>query len=217
MWTTLADVSVTDAISGSVTASSCSGGSCDFTVTVTDLTTSGSRSMLWRTTDTGRQLVGGAFEGIAMNNCGDYPQSQVAYSNLAVADRSGPVSLTSSSWGKIPGTGYMSGCGTDFVTTGTTITFRNVSLSVIAAGLTSVNTGESCTYSAIPNGGYAPNSYTWTVDGTILSGQNTGVINASFSDGIHAVTVHATDGKGFTASNTIDVDSESEGRRGCER
>jgi hypothetical protein len=86
-----------------------------------------------------------------------------------------------------------------------------------ASGPTSVNTGETCNYSAIPNGGYSPNSYSWTVDGTTLSGQNTGSINASFIDGVHAVTVTATDGQGNTASNTSYVDSESAGQRGCQR
>lgn len=212
----LADVSVGDVISGSITASNCSSGSCDFTVTVTDVTTSVSRSNTFRTTDDALGLAGGALEGWSMNNCGDYPQSQVAYTNLSAADDLGSVTLA---WGKIQGSGYMSGCGTDYVTTapGGTITFRNVSLSVGVSGPTSVNSDVvTCYYSAVPNGGYAPNTYRWTVDGTILSGQNTGAIEASFTDGSHDVTVHATDGQGYTASNTITVNAQS-GGRSCER
>ena len=83
-------------------------------------------------------------------------------------------------------------------------------------GPTSVNSGVSCNFSAIPRGGYDPPGNHWDVDGTILDGQSTGAIDAVFEDGIHAVSVSATDGQGYSAASTIYVNSQTVGR-GCER
>jgi hypothetical protein len=213
--TTLYTVATGHSISGSITSSNCSGGNCDFQVTVTDVTTGGTRQATWNTGDSG-WLLTNALEAYDMNSCDDYPQSQVAYSSITASDRNG--AFTASSWTRWPGSAYMSGCGTDFVSTASSVTFRNVYFSLAISGPISVNTGESCYYSAIPNGGYAPpGNYYWDVDGTILSGQNTGAITAAFTDGVHAVTLGGTDGQGNSTSRTIYVDAESVGHRGCER
>ena len=79
------NISAGDAMYGSVAASSCSGGTCSWTITIRDLTTGGVSTWTATDTDAYQDAIGGAVETHGpFNSCGYFPSGGVTYTNLTL-------------------------------------------------------------------------------------------------------------------------------------
>lgn len=164
-------------------------------MTALDLTSGYATAGYWSAPDDGWLGVGGALETYNLPNCFYYPQSPVRYTNITVTDRFGTV--MPSSWTKTLGPNDTPSCGRDLVSSGSTVTIQENSLSASISGPTSVDTGISCDYSVGAFGGFGGYTYLWSTDGTITDGQGTAAVDVTFgSDGSHSVEVQVTDSQG---------------------
>jgi hypothetical protein len=210
----LQNVNPGDLLYGSVTGSSCSGGSCSWSVFIVDSTTMAATGDIWMSPDNANLAVGGAIETYELsNNCNYYPTQALKFHNISLSNRSGTVSQ---SWSTVNGT-TNAGCARTEVNGSTSVAIMQHVVSGYMIGSLSVNTGNTCTYSAVASGGWGgPYTYSWTVDGTILSGQGTDQITASFTDGNHSVAVEETDSQGVVGGINITVFSQTSGEFTCE-
>jgi len=153
----LADVAVGDVIYGSVVASNCSAGNCEFTVYIQDLTTGVSRSHTWTQPDNAPLATAGVMESNQLNNCGDFPDGPIKFTNVTMADQSGNVTPVLH---KEVGPNNSPSCGADALpaaaTTSTSGAIRIKNFAAYLLGETNVYTGYSCTYAATMYGGWAP-------------------------------------------------------------
>jgi hypothetical protein len=86
----------------------------------------------------------------------------------------------------------------------------NLSPVASISGYNPVNTGINCQYAASVYGGYPGYTYSWSTDGTIVSGQNTSALTVNFgSDGSHFVSVTVTDAQSETASKALNITSQT--------
>jgi PKD domain-containing protein len=91
------------------------------------------------------------------------------------------------------------------------VTVTHAPLAPSISGESNVNTGRNCDYTAGAAGGYPPFTYSWSVDGTIVRGQNTEQITANFgSDGSHFVSVAVTDSHSQHATSNLSVNSSTQ-------
>lgn len=212
---TLTTVSPGDTILGYVSSSNCTGGNCDFAVGVEDPTNSNSSFGYWTTSDDARLAVSGAIETYNLGSCSYYPLRPLTYSSLLLTDRSGSITP---SWATTPGPNNTPSCEFAMANTSTTTTTRENALGGTLSGYTSVNTGISCHYDVTPYGGFGGyGSYSWSVDGTINSGQGTSAVDVTFnSDGSHLVSVEFQDSQSNTYTASEYVTSQSSMEFTCE-
>lgn len=92
------------------------------------------------------------------------------------------------------------------------LTVTHAPLTGSVSGLSNVNTNRNCDYSVGASGGYPPYSgYSWTVDGTIVSGQGTSSVTVNFtSDGNHLVSVDVTDSHSVRTTAALWVTSSTQ-------
>jgi hypothetical protein len=94
--------------------------------------------------------------------------------------------------------------------TSSTATLENQSPQVFISGSNPVNTGINCTYVANGYGGFPGYAFSWSTDGTIVSGQNSASLTVNFSsDGSHFVSVTVTDSQGQQATKNLSVTSQT--------
>lgn len=220
---TLIDVSVGDLLQGSVVASNCTGGNCDFTVTATDVTTSASSSHTWTSIDNASVVTAGAMEAVGLVFCGDYPDGPIKYSNITMADRFGSAFPHLR---KVVGPNNTPSCGADAspnaVTTTTASTIKIKNLLVAILGPTNVYTNETCTYSSSISGGWGKpySSFSWSVDwATITGGQGTTAINVVFpTDDTYTAIFSGHDSLGVSGSAVLGITAQTPTGRvsGCE-
>jgi hypothetical protein len=208
----LLNVNQGDSLYGYADGYSCSGGSCSWTVYVEDVTALAYRSETWTGPDNAWLAVGGAVETAALsNNCALYPTKPVKFHNISLSNRAGTVSQ---SWAT--DSGPVSGCARAEINGSTSVAILENIVAGFIDGPTSVNSGMTCTYTAFPSGGWGgPYSFSWSVDGTILSGQGTNQITASFTDGNHQVSVQETDSQGVVGGINITVSSQTSSEFTC--
>jgi hypothetical protein len=211
---TLISTSAGHSIHGTVTASGCSGGTCTWTIVTQDVTSS--TSTTWTvTSDDGYQT---SYSGVievhgGLTSCGAFPTNALKMTNVAITDASGTIS--SPSWFETLTSGLSPSCGWASVGTSTTASIQQTTLAAFVSGESSVNTGANCNYSASAVGGYGGYTYLWSVDGTIVSGQNTSEITANFTDGTHLVSVLVTDAQSQSTYGNLYVTSQSSLEFGC--
>jgi hypothetical protein len=181
----LLGVSVGDSIHGQITASSCSGGSCNWNIIVYDVTQGSTWTQLNLTgaADDFTNAVSGAIEAHGPTSCLQFPADPIKMTGITLTDQSG---------------------------TGTTVTLENNALQAFISGDQTVNTGNNCTYNANGFGGYPGYTFSWSADGTIVSGQNAASMTVVFnSDGSHLVSVTATDSQGQHYTQGLTVTSQT--------
>lgn len=205
----LVGVSPGDSIYGFVHSSSCSSGSCNWLIKTLDVTT-GSWTQLSVTSgaDDFRSAVASAIEVHGpLNTCFGFPSAPIKTTGISLANSSGAVTP---SWGWV-NYGPSPDCGwAHVVNSSTSVTLTNLSPVAFISGETPVNTGNNCQYDATVYGGLPGYTYSWSTDGTILSGQNTAQITVRFSsDGSHFVSVTVTDALSETAGKTLNVTSQT--------
>ena len=127
---------------------------------------------------------------------------------ITLTDQSGTVS--SPAWASVYHGTPSPDCGWTNIGTSTSATLENNSLAVFISGDNPVNTGNNCEYSANGYGGYLGYTFSWSTDGTIVSGQHAADLTVSFqNDGSHFVYVTVTDAQSQQATRNFAVTSES--------
>jgi hypothetical protein len=118
--TPLTRINAGDSMFGSVIASNCANGDCDWTITVRDVTTGQERVLPVTTTEAHELAVGGAVEVWNNSSCSMYPVQGVFFTNVTLYKNSIPQSPT---WNEFvqsdpPPTPF---CGFDVTSTPTTV------------------------------------------------------------------------------------------------
>jgi hypothetical protein len=109
-------------MAGSVSASNCSGGYCDWTITTTDVTTGGTTTYTVRDTDNYSDGVGGAMEIWNLGSCNQLPPG-VWYTNVSFLDNSGnPVTP---GWNPSYDTSVVPQCGYQATGSGTNVSLTD--------------------------------------------------------------------------------------------
>jgi hypothetical protein len=152
--------------------------------------------------------VSGAIEAHGPTSCLQFPADPIKMTGITLTDQSGTVS--SPAWSLVSYSGLSPNCGWSNIGTSTTVTLENNALQAFISGDQTVNTGNNCTYNANGFGGYPGYTFSWSADGTIVSGQNAASMTVVFnSDGSHLVSVTATDSQGQHYTQGLTVTSQT--------
>jgi hypothetical protein len=139
-------ISTGDAITGTVVATGCSGGSCTWTITAHDATSSQNASYSFTGTDDYVNVYGGAVEPHGLTGCSDLPTNGVNYSSISVSV-SGSGTITPS-WTNTVASGLSPTCMFAVASTSSTVNVYHNPVFTI----TGVLTGEvpSLTWPSVP-------------------------------------------------------------------
>jgi len=119
----IANVQSGHTMAGSVSASNCSLGYCDWTITTTDVTTGASTTYTARDTDNYSDGVGGAMEIWNLTSCNQLPAYGVSYTNVSFVDSWG--SPVTPSWYSYYDTSVVPQCGYQVSWSGTSVTLAD--------------------------------------------------------------------------------------------
>jgi len=204
-------VSPGDHLRGSVIATNCSGGKCDWTITISDLTTSLQISGTLnanvphegQTNDTYNFMHAGAMEAYNISTCDYLPAGPITFSNISVQNESGPITPYFTGVvtpGLSPQCGYYANVGTGPIVLSDSATTKLVA-TVSGPGVMTV--GDTETWSASitsPHIGYPPYTYAWS---GVLSGSGSSISGSPSSTGFLYLTV--TDALGYQSSTQLYV------------
>ena len=209
-------ISAGDQLQTYMSASNCSAGKCDWTISYYNATVGGAGYSMTvsagtptkgQTNDTYTEALGGALEVYGITSCDQLPQGPIRFNTLVLADNYGGIS--SPSW--YPGivSGLTPQCGYGVDTTYTTVTVHDDSTSALHAyisGPTYVVDGGSGTWNSsiasAPHNGTSPYTYSWS---GILSGSSSSVSGVPSGTGYLYLTVHDANGLVSQASQYVTV------------
>lgn len=154
---TAVSVSPGDSVTGSVTSASCSGGTCTWTVALTNVTTSASTSMSFSDSNNYSYSTGGAVEVYGLTGCSNFPAAGIYYSGIKLRNQSAAV--VTPYWTPFSQTSPSPSCGYAVSHSASTARLYH-NYSALSAYVT-LNTGTSV-FTAHPSGGASPPyTYSW--------------------------------------------------------
>jgi hypothetical protein len=159
---TVLSVSTGDSLVGTVTASGCSGGNCDWTIVTKDVTTGGTSTLTVEDVASYTYAVGGSMEVYAIQSCPHFPLSGVFLKGISLYDQSNHQATPS--WTNNVQSGLSPWCGFSVSSTSTTTNLNDdPGPSVFLSGVTTGNPNQLVTITANPSLGITPYYYSWTV------------------------------------------------------
>jgi hypothetical protein len=208
-------VSPGDHLTGHVSASNCSGGKCDWTIAMTNVTTNTSitgtliagNPFGGQTNDTYTFMHAGALEAYNIVTCDYLPAGPIAFSNFSVQNESGSVTpyfTGTASSGITPQCGFYvnSGSATSPIVLADSAT---TSIRALISGPGVITVGDNETWSASissPHVGYPPYTYAWS---GILSGSGSSVSGSPGSSGMLYLTVQDSQGYQYSTQQYVSV------------
>lgn len=195
-----ATITSADSMSGVVSSSACSGGTCTWTITTLDVTKD-RRVVLTVDADDDnyRYADGGVIEAHgAFNSCRDFPPYGTKFTDISLSDQSGAVTP---SWSTHVPSSPDPDCDFDVLTTSTTVRTAVNGLIIELDGPTNVDSGDVNHWSGFIYKNGIP-SYTWWWTG-ILTGSGSSIYGDPANSG--ELVVHAADQFPDTASDSIYV------------
>jgi len=160
---TVLDVSVGDSMVGTVTASSCSGGDCNWTILTTDVTT-GHTSTLGPIEDVSSYTyaVGGSMEVYAIQSCPHFPVNGVFLKGIKLYDQSNTQQTPS--WADTVQSVLSPWCGFSVTSTSSTTSLNDdPGPSVYLSGPTTGTPNQLVTITSHPSLGITPYYYSWAI------------------------------------------------------
>jgi hypothetical protein len=180
-------VSTGDSLVGSVTGSSCSNGSCTWTVVTVDVRTGGRSNLVVTDTSGYRQAFGGAMEVYDLNSCPYYPASGVFLKGISLYDQSNHQATPV--WSNNVTSGVSPTCGFSVSSTASTVSLNddpgpNISMS----GPNTGQAGARVTVTATASRGVTPYTYSWKIVNGSGSCGNSSSCSANLSTNGGSVT-----------------------------
>lgn len=214
--TTTMSVSVGDDLTGTVFASNCSAGKCDWTIEFADNTTTqifdgtltAGRPTNGQTNDTYTVAFGGALETYNLTTCDQFPSGGFTFSNFTTQNELGSITPSFGSFNVgltvSPQCGYGGTLNVDgSVTLADSAT---TALQTSISGPASVANGASGSWGAStptwPHAGTSPYTYSWS---GILTGSGSSISGVPSGSGNLSVQVRDAAGASYTASLFVTV------------
>jgi len=201
-------VSAGHSLAGNVYAYNCSGGNCNWNIQNEDVTT-GQATILTVLGDTENYwwATSGAVETYNLNDCEDFPQHAVSYTDVTVYDANYNPETPSWSANYHNRATISPWCGFKVSYTASSVTLAHWAPSI--AGTSIMSAGMTCTFTASATEGTPPYTYTWSY--TLLNGASGGgyspsngsfVLAAQNNMGQVKLSVKATDATGNDATGS---------------